>query len=149
MDGVVGTVVKGAIGLVVVNGSGGIPQYTLPGFSNFKGGVNLGFVLRNAFDLLGIEDGVNAMDLLVGLRSRRGLIGRGVAPRCIGARIRSGEIPKLDLRPLLSFANLPAVFGGLPIRHPPRIGVAVLHSYRKQVQGVAAGKIRGEPFGEL
>src|ERR1700691_3071782 len=97
---------------------------------------------RNAIHLLGIEDGIDAMDQarLVSIRatvSRRApfvTLIWAVGPGPVGSGL---DLPKLDLGAFFSLAYLPAAVGGLSVSHPPRVRIAFPEATGHQVQGVA------------
>ena len=150
MDAILSAIVECPVGLVMYHLCPGALQDLFTGLHCFKGSVLFRSVRGNSIHLLGIEDGVDAMDQvrLVSIRatvSRRApfvMVISGAWPRSVG---RGLDLPKLDLGALFSLAYLPAAFGGLSVGHPPRVRIAFPEAGGHQVNGVAAtvGLARG------
>src|ERR1700733_3284564 len=142
MDAVLSAIVEGPVRLVMDQLRPGVLQDLLAGLHSFKGRVLFRGIGRNAIHLLGIEDGVDAMDQ-ARLVSIRATVSGGapvvtviwaVGPDSVGSAL---DLPKLDLDALFSLAYLPAAFGGLPIGHPTRVRIAFPEAGGHQVQGIA------------
>ena len=118
MDAILSAIVEGPVYLVVDLLRPGVLHDLLTGLHSLKGSMLFRSVRRNPINLLGIEDGVDAMDQvrLVSIRAtvsgpapfvtvireaRPGPVGRGL------------DLPKLDLCALFSLAHLPSAFRGL------------------------------------
>src|SRR5437879_3609077 len=115
--------VKSAICLIVEDCRAGVFQDLLGGLDHCEYRPLVRGPFGNAFDLLGVEDGINAMNESVSsilVVIIRGLVSLAVS----GAnwfRSRVGcafHLPELNLRSLLSLANLPRQTGCLSVRHP-------------------------------
>src|SRR3984885_7735203 len=150
MDAVLSAIVEGPVRVVMDHLRPGVPQDLLAGLHSFKGRVLFRGIGRNAIHLLGIEDGVDAMDQARPFPIRAAVSGRAPFVTVIWAggpdAVGSGlDLPKLDLGALFSLAYLPAAFGGLSVGHPPRIRIAFPEAGGHQVQGIAAtvGLARG------
>src|SRR5215471_2347241 len=92
------------------------------------------YMSRNALDLVGIEDRVDAMK-----RPPRHLVGGFVARRSVLPLRVAGftaELPKFDVCALLTLPNLPAVLLRLAVGQPPRILIAFLQRDRHEVKGI-------------
>src|SRR5713226_7740693 len=136
-------IVEGAICLVVEDCRAAVAQNVLSRLDHFEYCPLFRGPFGNAFDLLSVEDGVNAMNESIAA-TRIKLVGRLVSVGVIGAnwfrpRVASGfHLPEFNLGPLLSLAHLPRHFRCLPVRHPARISVAATEGRRHEVNRVAA-----------
>src|SRR5579885_1341154 len=87
----------------------------------------------DSVDLLGIENGVDAVDQTGLRRVARALLTVSVLFDFVRRR---SDIPVFDLRTLFSAADLPSLVRCLLVRHPPRILVAAFEARRHQMQRV-------------
>src|ERR1017187_3627943 len=114
MDCIFGTIVKGAVALVVSDLSAGVSQNRLSGLHNLPFLALFRHVVRNSVNLAGVEDGIDPMDRAGAFLPAR-IPRRRIVLLVGGCFRRRVELPELDLGPLLAFPNLPAVFLGLLI----------------------------------
>src|SRR5438128_897349 len=134
--------VEGAIRLIVVDCRAGILQNMLGRFDHVEYRPLIRGPFGNAFNLLCVEDGVHAMNESISATRVR-LVGGFVSIAVTGtnwfrSRVASGfHLPELNLRALLSLANLPRQRSCLPVRHPAGITVSATEAHRHEVDRVA------------
>src|ERR1019366_2153709 len=139
MDGVGGTRIEGAVGLIVCNFRARVPKDLLAGFDGGESGMSPRLLRGNSINLFGVENGVDAM-YEPGFTLPPGLL-------VVGA-VTGGErlaifafgplLPKFDLCSFFTAPNLPVVGGGLFVCHPARVVIAFADRRRHQVDGIAA-----------
>src|SRR5437879_4767108 len=133
-------IVEGAICLIVEDCRAAVVQNVLGRLDHFEHRALFRGPFGNAFDLLCVENGVNAMNQSIAATGVN--LGR-VSIAVIGAnrfrsRIASGfHLPELNLRFLLSLANLPRLSGCLSVGHPAGISVTATEARRHEVNRVA------------
>src|SRR5260370_30861080 len=134
--------VESAIRLIVEDCRAAVVQNVLGHLNHFKHRPLFRGQFGNAFDLLCVEDGVHAMNESSAAAFVT-LVGRLVSIALIGAnwfrsRVACGvHLPELNLRSLLSLANLPRQTGCLPVRHPAWIPVPAEKARRHEVNRIA------------
>jgi hypothetical protein len=133
VDAVAAGTVEGAIHLVVADLRAGVGQDALTGLSRLECAVNSGLVRRDAIDLFGIEDGVDAVD-----QARLLTVRLVFALRVAVAFSGFLHLPELDLRALLALSDLPALLGSLAVGHPSRVLESASDLRRHQVNRIAA-----------
>ena len=137
MDAVGGRTVEGVVALVVRDLRPGVREDALAAVNCLECGPLLALEGRHTVDLFGVEDRVHPVNEAALI-----LFGGFVATVSVRFpvllfRLRL-HLPEFDVRSLFALSNLPAILGGLLVRHPAGIFVSAGQTGRHEVDRIAA-----------